>query len=66
MDSRREEGRAENKLKDGPCAQQFEWLEICAQKNGVVNEKQKMKACPSETDRLIKCVNKHPVFFQTS
>jgi len=54
----------ENKLKDGPCAMQFEWLEKCAQNKRLTTEKQKMQSCPSETDRLIRCMHRHPLYFQ--
>jgi hypothetical protein len=56
----------ENKLIDGPCAKQHEWLEKCAERKHVINEKQKMQSCPSETDRLIKCIAKYPLYFQKS
>jgi hypothetical protein len=59
-------GSEENKLADGPCAKQHEWLEKCAEKKRVINEKQKMQNCPSETDRLIKCIAKYPLYFQKS
>ena len=55
-----------NKLKDGPCAQQYEWLEECAAKKQALYEKEKMQSCPSETDRLIKCIARHPLYFQKS
>jgi hypothetical protein len=58
-------GRGENRLKGGPCAKQYEWLEACAARNQVKNPKQQMQSCPSETDRLIKCVNMHPKYFQS-
>jgi hypothetical protein len=54
----------EQKLKDGPCAKQFEWLEKCAQRKQSVTEKQKMQSCPSETDLLIRCMHRHPLYFQ--
>lgn len=54
----------ENKLKDGPCSKQYEWLERCAQRKHMSTEKQKMQSCPSETDRLIKCMHRHPLYFQ--
>lgn len=53
-----------DKVKGGPCAQQFEWLESCARRKGLTNQKQQLQGCPSETDRLIKCINKNPLFFQ--
>ena len=54
-----------DKIKEGPCAQQFEWLESCARRKKVTNQKQQLQSCPSETDHLIKCINKHPLFFQS-
>jgi hypothetical protein len=58
--------RQPNKLEDGPCAKPFELLEACAIRKGITrsNEKHRMQACPSETDVLIKCINKNPLFFQ--
>ena len=53
-----------NKLKDGPCAAQFELLELCAERKQVATDKQKMQSCPSETDRLIRCMHRHPLYFQ--
>ena len=58
-----------NKLKDGPCSKPFERLEACATRKGIGrnnNEKDRMQACPSETDVLIKCIHKNPLFFQGS
>ena len=59
-------GEKANKLKDGPCSKTFELLEACAIRKGVArnNEKDRMQACPSETDLLIKCIRKNPLFFQ--
>ena len=57
-----------NKLKDGPCSKVFELLEACANRKGVAreSEKDRMQACPSETDVLIRCIHKNPLFFQAS
>lgn len=65
-DSSEQTATQENKLKDGPCAKQYVWLEKCAERKQVANEKQKMQSCPSETDRLIKCIAKFPLYFQKS
>ena len=53
-----------DKLRDGPCAKQFAMLKQCAERKGVIDDKKQMQACPSETDRLIQCINKHPLYFQ--
>ena len=52
-----------DKLRDGPCAKEFAYLSACAKRKGVVNNKQQMQACPSETDLLIRCINKNPLYF---
>jgi len=55
-----------NKLADGPCSKAYERLEACAMRRGVAreNEKDRMQACPSETDVLIRCIHKNPLFFR--
>jgi len=59
-------GEKANKIKSNPCSKIFELLEACAIRKGVArnNEKDRMQACPSETDVLIKCIHKNPLFFQ--
>ena len=59
-------GGDDDKLSKGPCAKQYEWLQTCAAKNQARNPKEQMQSCPSETDRLIKCVHRHPKYFQSS
>ncbi len=56
---------AQDKLRNGPCSKIYNQLEQCAASKGVDlnNHKLKLKACPSDTDRLIKCMNKHPMYF---
>lgn len=56
---------SQDKLRDGPCSEVFLQLEMCAQSKGVdmKNHKLKLMTCPSDTDRLIKCMNKNPKFF---
>jgi hypothetical protein len=66
VDPKPSAGSQENKLRDGPCARQYEWLERCAEKKQAIYEKEKMQSCPSETDRLIKCIAQHPLYFQKS
>ena len=80
-DHRNVEGRKPNNpLKDGPCSKQFQLLEACGERNSLLssnsndnnnnnnnnNEKDRMQACPSETDILIKCIHKNPLYFQSS
>jgi GCK domain len=62
-------GGGGDKLRDGPCQQEYIALEKCAQSKqnpneATLNEKDRMQACPSQTDRLIRCIHKHPRFFQ--
>ena len=49
-----------NKLSDGPCSSMLELLDKCAVSKGVnmSKHKEKLQSCPSETDALIKCMNK--------
>jgi ureidoglycolate hydrolase len=53
-----------DKINDGPCAQQFAALEECAKTKDPRRYRTKLQACPAETDLLIKCINKHPLYFQ--
>ena len=57
--------KQDDKLRNGPCSKIYQQLEQCAIRQGVNvnNHKLKLRACPSDTDRLIKCMNKHPVHF---
>jgi len=55
--------RQPDKLKDGPCAQIFEDLEKCARAKGITKHSEKLQACPTETDQIIKCLNKNPEYF---
>jgi hypothetical protein len=59
-----------DKLRDGPCRIEYKSLEVCASKKqrpdeAPMTEKERMQACPSQTDRLIKCIHRHPLFFQS-
>jgi len=54
-----------DKLADGPCAAAFLALSDCAKSHGITKDhKAKMQSCPGETDDLIRCVKKYPLFFQ--
>lgn len=68
MDNRADNrnGRKSNKLVDGPCSKPYEMLEACAIRKDVATktEKDRMQSCPSETDVLIKCINRNPLFFK--
>lgn len=57
--------RGKSKLLDGPCSEVYKLLGKCAIEKGidVNNMKMKLEACPSETDGLIKCMNKNPKYF---
>lgn len=52
-----------DKVRNGPCANIFADLEKCGIIKGVSGRAEKLEACPSETDRLIRCINKNPLFF---
>lgn len=54
-----------DKLENGPCAEAFSRIKECGKAQGIDqrNHKQKLEACPGETDALIKCMNKHPLHF---
>mmetsp|Transcript_6521 Transcript_6521/g.16528 ORF Transcript_6521/g.16528 Transcript_6521/m.16528 type:complete len:86 (-) Transcript_6521:183-440(-) len=62
-------GDSGDKLRDGPCRVEYKALDSCASKRqrpdeAQMTEKERMQACPSQTDRLIKCIHRHPLFFQ--
>ena len=62
-------GSRGDKLRDGPCRAEYKALDLCASKRqrpdeAPMTEKERMQACPSQTDRLIKCIHRHPLFFQ--
>jgi hypothetical protein len=71
----KEGGKTNNKLKNSPCSRQFQLLEACGKRNGLLSnsndtsnnnyEKDRMQACPSETDILIECIHKNPLYFQS-
>ena len=54
-------------LRDGPCSKEFDALEACGKRLRLSRniEKDRMEACPSETDILIKCIKKNPLFFHS-
>jgi hypothetical protein len=54
-----------DKLRDGPCSGVYELVDKCAESKGVdvSKHKEKLQSCPSETDALIKCMNKNPKYF---
>jgi len=52
-----------DKLQDGPCSHLYKMLMECSDSKDAVYGKKTMEACPSETDLLIKCVNKNPAYF---
>ena len=60
-----EPSRPKDKLRDGPCSSVYELLEKCAESKGInmANNREKLQSCPTETDALIKCVNKNPKYF---
>eukprot|EP00566_Odontella_aurita_P030140 CAMPEP_0113529296 /NCGR_PEP_ID=MMETSP0015_2-20120614/2317_1 /TAXON_ID=2838 /ORGANISM="Odontella" /LENGTH=66 /DNA_ID=CAMNT_0000427915 /DNA_START=221 /DNA_END=421 /DNA_ORIENTATION=+ /assembly_acc=CAM_ASM_000160 len=52
-----------NRVTKGPCATLFSELALCGKKVGAKERKARIEACPSETDRLIKCMSKHPLYY---
>jgi hypothetical protein len=52
-----------SKLREGPCATQYELLQRCQAGKRIVKPSNAMTLCVSETDLLIRCVHKHPAFF---
>jgi len=60
------ENKVGERLLIGPCSAEFIKLEECGRRKGVekVNHKQKMALCPTETDALITCINKNPLYFR--
>ena len=65
MEKSTSQDRGKSKLLDGPCSEVYKLLGKCAMEKGidVNNMKMKLEACPSETDGLIKCMNKNPKYF---
>ncbi|KAL9182050.1 hypothetical protein ACHAXT_012393 [Thalassiosira profunda] len=52
-----------DKLRDGPCAEPYSALEACAAEKTVKSHREKMLRCPRQTDVLIKCMKKNPLYF---
>jgi hypothetical protein len=56
-----------NKFEDTPCEQEYNWLQECAIRKGLVpssfSPKEQLQNCPSETDHLIRCIHRHPRVF---
>ena len=64
-----------DKLRHGPCRDQFQLLEKCRSQHATAVQKGRtaqaqnrktLSLCVSETDLLIACVKKHPLVFQSS
>ena len=64
-----------DKLRHGPCQNQFQLLEKCRSQHATAVQKGRtaqaqnrktLSLCVSETDLLIACVKKHPLVFQSS
>lgn len=54
-----------DKLRDGPCSEIYEKLNACTNKSKARFGKKQLEECPSETDMLIKCIGKHPLYFHS-
>ena len=52
-----------DKLRDGPCGHYYKLLMACSDRKDAVYGKRTMEACPDETDLLLKCVHKNPLYF---
>jgi hypothetical protein len=52
----------DDKLRNGPCAKQYKNLRHC-QVTKQVRDATNFQLCVSETDEIIRCVHKHPLFF---
>ena len=65
LSSEKEVNDPQDKLRRGPCSEVYSQLEQCAISKGVdpSRHREKLRACPSDTDRLIKCMNKNPRHF---
>mmetsp|Transcript_374 Transcript_374/g.418 ORF Transcript_374/g.418 Transcript_374/m.418 type:complete len:81 (+) Transcript_374:90-332(+) len=53
-----------DRLGKGPCKDVFAALKKCSAVKGAKNHMEELYSCPTETDRLIKCMNKNPIYFQ--
>ncbi|KAL3784277.1 hypothetical protein ACHAWO_001233 [Cyclotella atomus] len=56
--------KGNDKLLEGPCSTSYIDLELCAADKDVKTHRDKMAKCPRETDALIKCMKRHPFYFQ--
>lgn len=54
-----------NKLKDGPCSKCFTLLEQCQQGKNIKKVSNALTFCVSETDLLIRCIRKNPLYYQS-
>ena len=65
-----ENNENDDRLRDGPCSKQYQYLLSCAERQGLLTTnstmKEQMQSCPSATDRLIKCIHQHPLYFQST
>ena len=55
-----------NKLLNGPCAEPYELLQQCQQSKKIIKASNAMTICVSETDLLIRCIKKHPLYFSST
>ena len=54
-----------DKLKNGPCSEYYALLEKCQQGKNIKKASNVLTFCVSETDLLIKCIRKNPLYFQS-
>ena len=54
-----------NLLRDGPCAEQYTKMDECLDKKSMRQSvRNGLSSCASEGDLLIKCMRKHPLYFE--
>lgn len=52
-----------NKLNSGPCSDVYELLEKCKEDSGLIKPTNIMSYCINETDLLIKCIKRNPLYY---
>ena len=65
VEKQQQQQQQQDKLRDGPCADIFRQLLQCGEKKRMPYGKKQLEACPTETDRLITCMNKNPLYFHS-
>mmetsp|Transcript_28000 Transcript_28000/g.39439 ORF Transcript_28000/g.39439 Transcript_28000/m.39439 type:complete len:81 (+) Transcript_28000:93-335(+) len=63
-DGSHQQRQQNDRLGKGPCKEIFTALKKCSAVKGAKNHMEELYSCPTETERLIKCMNKNPIYFQ--